>query len=388
MDFLSTVDELKRHQLDTSERLKFSAPILAEYKTWLISKNESIARKVLLIMLFFWSTFWFADFLRLYGQQFEYRNMAMIDIVVSIRTLVLLYLIGLFCWLQRSTVKYKVSYLWIAYFVLATSTAIISNIYHEQGEFQSAWLPIVIVVPLFTLPIGMTFSSAIRLGLSVVTIIGASHFIMLKDLPDHSPNMFLASLFLCMLSGAAGSYYLDKVFKSAFVALKLLELKTFTDPMTDLGNRRYFTSFGNKLVEDAIRTNQSFSLVIIDLDHFKKVNDNEGHEFGDLVLTRFSNLLHKSSRRPFDLPIRLGGEEFAILLKDTKGEDALRLIDTLLIKCKETRYPEAISTKFTISFSAGITEYEQGDDLQAMYKRADKSLYQAKNKGRSLVLLG
>ena len=275
MDFLSTVDELKRHQLNTTGKLRFSVGLYAEYKAWLISKNESIARNVLLIMLFFWSIFWLADFFRLYGQQFEYRNMPMIDIVVSIRSLVLLYLVGLFAWLQRTAVTYKVGYLWVAYFVLATATAILSNIYHEQGEYQSAWLPIVIVVPLFTLPIGMTFASAIRLGLSVLIIIGASHYIMLKDLPDHSPNMFLASLVLCMISGAAGSYYLDKVFKAAFVALKLLELKTFTDPMTDLGNRRYFNSFGNKLVEDAIRTNKSFSLVIIDLDHFKKVNDRE-----------------------------------------------------------------------------------------------------------------
>lgn len=388
MNLLDQVSELKSLQGKASIPFKFRPDLEVSYVNWLRNKQQSNAFKVMLVFSIVWGFFLLADILRLYGKDYSYRDLPMFDLVITIRLFVLVALMLISLVVKKSQSNYNPNPVIAAYFFLAIATGVLSNIYHEQGQYHSAWFPIVSMVPLFTLPIGMLFFQAIKLGSLVFVGLVTCHFIQLGALPNSQLGVFSAILFICLISGGAGGYFQEKSFRAAFVAIKLLELKTFTDPMTDLGNRRCFTSIGGKLLQDAKRSEEELSFAIIDLDNFKSINDTYGHDFGDHVLTKFSHELKLACRRPLDLPVRLGGEEFGIVFKDTYSAAALSIITSLLKKFNATQfdYQGQELANLTAGFSAGITQLREGDTLQSMYKRADILLYEAKMNGKNQIL--
>lgn len=156
---------------------------------------------------------------------------------------------------------------------------------------------------------------------------------------------------------------------------QLLNNQIQQDGLTGLANRRAFDQEINILVKQKIL----FSLIMIDIDHFKKVNDVYGHLVGDDVLRFLASIMHDISREE-DLCYRYGGEEFAILLKEKGVEDAFALAERLRIKVSETISPAGEA----ITISLGISSSRK-DDLypEMIIKRADSALYQSKNEGRN-----
>ncbi len=157
----------------------------------------------------------------------------------------------------------------------------------------------------------------------------------------------------------------------------------FYDPLTQAYNRKYFFYILKKEIEKSRRFKYPLSLIYIDLDDFKKINDTYGHRVGDEILKYFSNLILKNIRKA-DIFARLGGEEFAILLPEMKVEEAKKVAERLLALIKATPY-EGIK----LSASIGITQLRDDDTLETFLDRADKAMYFAKNsgKGRIKVLL-
>ena len=157
------------------------------------------------------------------------------------------------------------------------------------------------------------------------------------------------------------------------------------DPLTDLYNRRHLFEAGPALLDLARRRAQSLCVVLIDLDHFKLVNDRHGHAAGDLVLQRFAELLVRTLRSS-DLVCRYGGEEFVAVLPDIDVEGAHRALARLLegwldiaVDCAGVRLPPG-------SFSAGLSVFPQhADSLPALLQRADLALYAAKGLGRARI---
>ena len=153
------------------------------------------------------------------------------------------------------------------------------------------------------------------------------------------------------------------------------------DALTGLPNRRAFDEVLARDFARSKRNGHALSLVVLDLDHFKRVNDTWSHAVGDTVLCEVAHLL-KSSCRDSDLPARLGGEEFALILYGTGLEDAMHICDRLQALF-HARKDWAGVPGLCVTFSAGLVQ-RRGDDLrpQALYQRADNTLYQAKNEGR------
>ncbi|WP_051617343.1 GGDEF domain-containing response regulator [Desulfonatronovibrio hydrogenovorans] len=155
-----------------------------------------------------------------------------------------------------------------------------------------------------------------------------------------------------------------------------------TDELTGLWNRRHFMDTLNKEMERARRYNQRFSLIMLDIDHFKKINDQYGHDAGDSILEHLAGLVKKHLRQ-VDVPGRLGGEEFAIILPQTDMNGAYMMAERLRTAMEETsfNYDQTV-IKFTISL--GVAEY-QLDSLHQdqLLKMADAALYQAKKQGRN-----
>ncbi|NKI36335.1 GGDEF domain-containing protein [Wenzhouxiangella sp. XN79A] len=156
-----------------------------------------------------------------------------------------------------------------------------------------------------------------------------------------------------------------------------------SDSLTRLPNRRAFFQRAEGAIREAGRNGIPVSLLMIDLDHFKRVNDRYGHHVGDRALEEFSDCLRNNARAG-DLPARFGGEEFAVLLPSTDLEGARRVAERLLEALH--RQPLRVgSDRVELRASIGVAELGPGEALDTLIKRADRALYRAKSDGRDRV---
>lgn len=168
--------------------------------------------------------------------------------------------------------------------------------------------------------------------------------------------------------------------------LTRVRLLSLTDELTGLPNRRAFM----RRLEDEVARVQRYgfplSFVLIDLDHFKSVNDDHGHAAGDEVLRVYSkNIL--SIFRHHDMVARYGGEEFAVLLPNTDSDGTVRALNKVRRRANETRWQSNGTVADVPTFSAGVSLYKPGESASAFIERADKALYRAKRLGRNRVEL-
>lgn len=156
-----------------------------------------------------------------------------------------------------------------------------------------------------------------------------------------------------------------------------------TDSMTGLCNRGYFMELGNREIRRSIRNAEHCSLLLIDVDFFKKVNDRYGHDVGDKVLIELASIMRISVRET-DLVARIGGEEFVALLPGTSMEEARFVAERMSANVRSTVI-KAGNEEFNISVSMGLATLYIGDDLERVIKNADIALYAAKKRGRDRV---
>ncbi|HCZ49569.1 MAG TPA: hypothetical protein DCZ11_11250 [Gammaproteobacteria bacterium] len=156
------------------------------------------------------------------------------------------------------------------------------------------------------------------------------------------------------------------------------------DPLTELYNRGAFEAALGRYVELAQAGGQPLALVLLDIDHFKRINDRFGHQAGDAVLRAFSDLLSRTFLRADDFVARYGGEEFAILLLVSDAGQVERLLATLLERLRAQHVP-ALGEDDLLSCSGGYALLRSGEDSQHFFRRADQALYQAKAAGRACV---
>ena len=160
----------------------------------------------------------------------------------------------------------------------------------------------------------------------------------------------------------------------------------FKDGLTDLYNHRYFQDLMDGELSRAIRYKRPFSLIMLDLDHFKKINDNYGHPVGDLVLKEVSKTI-KITVRDSDIAARYGGEEFAIVLPETELKGAAITAERLR-KAVEQLEIETNGCRIDVTVSVGVTCYHPTIDKiekSEILSEADNALYNSKNKGRNMI---
>lgn len=159
--------------------------------------------------------------------------------------------------------------------------------------------------------------------------------------------------------------------------------KAYSDPLTGLNNRAAFDKSIVQEVDLASRHGHTFSLMLLDLDRFKDINDNYGHIVGDAVLKTFADCIMECMRSS-DIVFRYGGEEFVILLRNTKVDGAKLLAERMRKNIEDMKF-EYNNIKLNISVSIGLTEFQEGDDRLKLVERADSLLYRAKENGRNRV---
>ena len=163
---------------------------------------------------------------------------------------------------------------------------------------------------------------------------------------------------------------------------KELKILSITDKLTNLYNRRKLDELIEIEIHRSERFNHTFGLAIIDIDHFKSVNDTYGHQVGDKVLIEMANIIQNNLRKT-DFVGRLGGEEFVIICPESNIEDLTSLME--MFREKIATYDFDVVHNKTASF--GLTLSKKGDSIQSILQRADKALYAAKDSGRNKVVV-
>ena len=194
--------------------------------------------------------------------------------------------------------------------------------------------------------------------------------------------------------------YITKPFSSMIVKLRVynhiqiinqmrtIERMSMVDQLTNLPNRRCFDDRMNMEWKKAIREKSQISILIIDIDKFKAVNDTYGHQHGDVVLQKVANILTESLKRPGDLASRWGGEEFIVLLPNTNTDAAVNIAEKIRINIENTEIPYKTNLTMHVTASIGVNSQipEQDSSTHIFISNADKVLYTAKDSGRNRVI--
>lgn len=158
------------------------------------------------------------------------------------------------------------------------------------------------------------------------------------------------------------------------------------DPLTSLYNRRAFDTAIERFLNVHYMLNQPVSLVMIDVDNFKPINDTLGHAAGDELLRSIANLMLRAFIRKNDLICRYGGDEFAVILPDTPADKSGVSTQRFLDSVRNLSFEEWPDT-LEVSCSAGCAEVQDGDSVESLIGRADKALYAAKQRGRNRLVV-
>jgi diguanylate cyclase len=170
-------------------------------------------------------------------------------------------------------------------------------------------------------------------------------------------------------------------------SLEAIRAESLTDPLTGLGNRKYFDRSIETAVSNALASGEPLSLLMFDIDHFKSFNDSYGHLTGDQVL-RLVGMSLKQTIKGQDITARYGGEEFAVVLPNTALRQALTVADHIrrAVMAKELKKKSTGEILGRVTISVGVSMLKPGDDTDSLIERADACLYAAKRNGRNRVV--
>ncbi|MBU3004217.1 GGDEF domain-containing protein [Paraglaciecola arctica] len=192
-------------------------------------------------------------------------------------------------------------------------------------------------------------------------------------------HMFNMSVVFFMFSYLS-FYYLT----TARRAQKKLNIMATTDPLTELYNRRHMNDLVDRAIQHSTNNNQVIGIILIDIDHFKKINDLYGHKVGDDVLIKVSEILKKEVRKQ-DLISRWGGEEFLITLPNSSLVDTQLSAERIREAFVNYNWLNEVGIDVSPTITAGISELKHTENLDSAIARADRALYKGKEGGRNRV---
>ncbi|MDP3846129.1 MAG: GGDEF domain-containing protein [Pseudomonas sp.] len=360
-------------------RLRFSAPLESEYLDFVRDDRFELQRTALIGAIVLWCAFAAVDQLLIHSQERWW--------MLAVRALVLVFLlVCAFLLVQRKYTQLlnPLSIACISALGLGAS-AVIAIAHRVDPHYPYEGLLLVCMAGYFL--VGLRLSEAI-----ISPLLMLSGYLLFELMVGISTPLLLNNLLFLLfgnLIGIVGCYLLEYKSREHFLISRLMRVLADHDSLTGLHNRRSFNRQLERLWRLAQREDVSLAMLICDIDHFKLYNDRYGHQGGDAVLQQVGQLLAGAGRRPLDMSVRLGGEEFAVLLYDISPGEAHQRAEQLRAALEHLRIAHAGSeTAGVVTLSIGVAclQPAQGGALGQLYEQADKALYQAKSQGRNRVV--
>lgn len=246
-----------------------------------------------------------------------------------------------------------------------------NTLFMAEGYFVIFWI---FVVSGMTLKYALISSSIISL-----VLITAGAYILTD------PDVYLMYLFwiLCSFTfGFLSAWILDRSRKSVFITQKKLQKLAITDTLTGVYNRSVLHHVLTQQLSNPSNSDHSFGLIIIDVDHFKSINDTLGHEVGDQVIKKIAKKLSQLISEK-DTLVRWGGEEFVVIATQVDSKSLAQQCNEIRIEIENDRFLE----NKTVTVSIGATLYRDKDTHDSLLIRADNAMYQAKEEGRNRFVI-
>lgn len=379
-------DELRSHLAQQLGRLLFShhleQPFLAHLRaTQRISALFTVCTVGLVWMFYAALDFWRLN--ELQGTGFE-------DAFFW-RSLVLRWLVfvcfgcALYTTLRSSSARGDYEYS-VAGSVLACAMAIAASSYTLKsiGMAETSVIMVLMVsVAFFPLGVRLRVMAPVAVAVCVVVTL-AGPLLLQRDADLLSHWVLSAVVWVTFVLSGVTAYYREKGLREQFLLRRLLNWEASHDALTGLANRRMFHEHLELCMRQAHRQQEPLALVILDIDHFKLYNDHYGHLAGDAILREVATLLRRFAQRPLDLAVRLGGEEFALVIYGMSLSDLQRHLAQLQAQLSTLHMAHATSPVAShVTVSIGAVSIGAEDSQDSAIQRADSLLYQAKRQGRN-----
>ncbi len=359
-------------------RLRFSQALEREYRASILEESFELKRIALSVAAVIWLALTVFDMAVVPASHVSW--------VIAIRVLALaVLLVCAFFIVQR---RYR--HLWLplsmtCILVLGVGAAMIVGVAHRADpDYPYEGLMLVSMAAYFL--VGLRLSEAVVCSLVVLLAYVLAELAAGLPVPKLLNNVLL--LTFGNLIGGVGCYLLEHKSREYFLVSRLMRLLAYHDSLTGLHNRRSFNRQFERLWRQAQREGKSLALLLCDIDHFKAYNDSYGHQAGDVALQHVGALIQQAARRPLDMGVRLGGEEFALLLFDIAADEAVRRAEALRQALEQAgiSHRESASGKvLTMSVGVAWLSPDSQPQLSQLYEQADRALYQAKASGRNQV---
>lgn len=358
--------------------LRFSRVLEHEYRAHVLEDSFELKRIALSVAMVIWLALAALDILVVPASHLGW--------VIAVRVVVLIILLVCAALiLQRRHTHLLLPLSMACILVLGVGAALIVGIVHHTDlSYPYEGLLLVSMAAYFL--VGLRLSEALACSLMVLLAYVLTEWFAGLPLPRLVNNV----LFLVFgnLIGAVGCYLLEYKSREHFLVSRLMRLLAYHDSLTGLHNRRSFNQQFERLWRQAQRDGKSLALLLCDIDHFKAYNDCYGHQAGDAALQHIGTLIEQAARRPLDMGVRLGGEEFALLLFDIGADEARGRAEALRQSLEDAGIAHRGSDSgevLTMSIGVAWLSPDSQSDLSQLYEQADRALYEAKAFGRNQV---
>lgn len=321
----------------------------------------------------------------LYGSTIFMLNIALITMPIFL----LLFLTQIFQTKSRYPTEHK--FLWLLIIVLLV------NLLYAFIDIQSALKPassLAALMMLVTVSVTISFyrkkdplakyfliGHSMFIAFNLIAVVFYKGHIEYNPLTSHGVGIILEALTLAFIIA-----YRIKLLEELRNSHAEMAHLAATDPLTKLYNRRYFFTQSEFQISIAHKEKQPISILMIDIDKFKALNDNYGHAFGDQVLTELAQIFKQLSRHS-DIIARLGGEEFVILLPNSELNGAVKVAQKIRSAVEKHTFIINPHTVLNSTVSIGVTQVHRDESsIETALNRADQALYQAKHSGRNTVI--
>ncbi|MHA6493865.1 GGDEF domain-containing protein [Pseudomonas borbori] len=360
--------------------LRFNRPLEREYRAYMLEDSYDLRRMALCVGILIWLAFSVFDVLLVKGPEVWW--------MLAVRVAVLAILVGYAgILLRRRYLAWLPQLSMASILTFGVGSSLVIGFGHTGDPFYPYEGLLLVCMAAYFL-VGLRLIQA--LGCSLVVLLVYVGVEWVAGIPGSRLTNNIFFLLFGNLIGAVGCYLLELKSREHFLISQLMRVLADHDSLTGLHNRRSFNRQFELLWRQAQREGRSLALLLCDIDHFKAYNDHYGHQAGDKVLARVGGLLAESARRPLDMAVRLGGEEFAVLLYDIdthearhRAESLRAALQTLAIEHRGSDTADAL----TMSIGVACLQPSESGALAQLYEHADRALYEAKAFGRNQVVV-